>query len=119
MNNAQYVDRLIANTGTTFSQADRDALIEALSTQAKTQAQVLRMIAESQAFYEAEYNVAFVEMQYFGYLRRNPQDAPDNNLEGFNYWLSKLNGFGGDFRKAEMVKAFLSSTEYRQRFGTP
>jgi hypothetical protein len=33
--------------------------------------------------------------------------------------LSKLNQFGGDFRRAEMVKAFISSTEYRQRFGQP
>jgi hypothetical protein len=49
-------------------------------------------------------------MQYFGYLRRDP------DAEGYNYWLSKLSSFGGDYRKAEMVKAFLSSTEYRDRF---
>ena len=55
--------------------------------------------------------------QYFGYLRRNPDDPPDTNFNGFNFWLNKLNQFGGDFRAAEMVRAFLSSTEYRQRFG--
>jgi hypothetical protein len=60
---------------------------------------------------------AFVEMQYFGYLRRNPQDPPNTDLSGFNFWLNKLNEFGGDFRRAEMVKAFLVSGEYRQRFG--
>jgi hypothetical protein len=37
----------------------------------------------------------------------------------FLFWLAKLNLFGGDFRRAEMVKAFISSTEYRRRFGTP
>jgi hypothetical protein len=58
-------------------------------------------------------------MQYFGYLRRNPNDDPDSNLNGFNFWLNKLNQFKGDFVAAEMVKAFLSSGEYRQRFGTP
>ncbi|HYH87214.1 MAG TPA: DUF4214 domain-containing protein, partial [Pyrinomonadaceae bacterium] len=57
-------------------------------------------------------------MQYFGYLRRNPDDAPQANLdfEGYNFWLSKLQQFGGDFHRAEMVKAFLESTEYRARF---
>ena len=118
MGDAQYVDTLIANTGATFSQTDRNALVDALSTHAKSRAQVLRMIADHRAFYDSEFNAAFVEMQYFGYLRRNPQDAPDNDLVGFNYWLNKLNEFGGDFRRAEMVKAFLSSTEYQQRFAT-
>jgi hypothetical protein len=50
-------------------------------------------------------------MQYFGYLRRDP------DAEGFNFWLNKLNQFGGNHERAEMVKAFLSSSEYRERFG--
>ena len=56
-------------------------------------------------------------MQYFGYLRRNPNAAPDNNFDGLLFWLNKLNQFNGNFVDAEMVKAFLVSTEYRQRFG--
>ena len=56
-------------------------------------------------------------MEYFGYLRRNPTDAPDGNDSGYQFWLAKLNSFGGDFRKADMVKAFILSSEYRQRFG--
>jgi hypothetical protein len=58
-------------------------------------------------------------MQYFGYLQRNPYDAPESTLDyqGFNFWLSKLNSFGGDYIKAEMVKAFITSDEYRHRFG--
>lgn len=119
LDNTQYVDTLIGNTGAVFSPLDRAALINALDFNVKTRAQVLREIAENQAFYDSELNAAFVEMQYFGYLRRNPQDAPDNNLDGFNYWLNKLEQFGGDFRKAEMIKAFLASDEYRRRFGTP
>ena len=58
-------------------------------------------------------------MQYFGYLQRNPDEAPDINLEGYYFWLNKLEQFGGDFRRAEMVKSFLVSTEYRARFGAP
>jgi len=56
-------------------------------------------------------------MQYFGYLRRNPNDAPDGNFERFNFWLTKLNQFNGNFVDAEMVLAFISSDEYRHRFG--
>ena len=57
-------------------------------------------------------------MQYFGYLRRNPSDAPEANLNyaGWNFWLGKLDEFNGDYVRAEMVKAFLDSTEYRTRF---
>ncbi len=69
-------------------------------------------------------------MQYYGYLRRNPDDAPDNNFSGYDFWLTKLDQFtlpGEDVRnetvalnrvkRAEMVKAFLVSSEYRERFG--
>ena len=45
--------------------------------------------------------------------RRDPDEA------GFNFWLNKLTQAGGDFRKAEMVKAFINSAEYRARFGAP
>ena len=77
---------------------------------------MLRKIAEKENFAAAEFNRAFVLMQYFGYLRRSPDDAPDSNFAGFDFWLSKMNTFGGDFRAAEMVKAFISSIEYRHRF---
>jgi hypothetical protein len=58
-------------------------------------------------------------MQYFGYLRRNPFDPPEPtlNFDGYNFWLNKLNQFNGNFIQAEMVKAFIISGEYRQRFG--
>jgi hypothetical protein len=62
---------------------------------------------------------AFVLMEYFGYLRRNPDAAPEASLNfaGFNFWLAKLDSFSGNFLNAEMVKAFISSAEYRHRFG--
>src|SRR5207253_1886849 len=55
--------------------------------------------------------------QYFDYLRRNPNTAPDSDYTGYDFWLTKLNQFNGNFVAAEMVKAFITSTEYRQRFG--
>jgi hypothetical protein len=58
----------------------------------------------------AKFNEAFVMMEYFGYLRR------DTDAGGFQFWLSKLNQFGGNFEQAEMVKAFIVAGEYRDRF---
>ncbi|HEX4631472.1 MAG TPA: TIGR03118 family protein [Chthoniobacterales bacterium] len=113
---AQFVDALYANAGITPSATERtDAINEfggasGTSDQA-ARARVLRRVAENTTFAQNEMNKAFVTMEYFGYLRRDPDTA------GFNFWLNKLNSFGGDFIKAEMVKAFLSSSEYRQRFG--
>lgn len=91
--------------------AFRDALVAGLNAATETRATVLRKIAESEELGSNEFNKAFVTMQYFGYLRRDP-DAP-----GFNFWLNKLNAFNGNFVNAEMVKAFITSTEFRQRFG--
>jgi hypothetical protein len=73
-------------------------------------------VAEDADLYNAEFNRAFVLMQFFGYLRRNPNDAPDADYSGFDFWLTKLNQFNGDYINAEMVKAFINSNEYRQRF---
>jgi Calx-beta domain/Domain of unknown function (DUF4214) len=119
MSAAQFVDALNANAGNQLSQTERDQLVNDLSTTAKTRAQVLRAIAEHPKLIEAERSRAFVLMQYFGYLRRNPDDAPEVGLDhtGYDFWLTKLNGADDNFFDAEMVKAFLSSIEYRQRFG--
>jgi len=78
----------------------------------------LRRVAENSTLAQQEFNRAFVLMQYFGYLRRNPNDAPEATLDfqGYNFWLNKVNAFNGDFANAEMVKAFITSIEYRQRF---
>jgi hypothetical protein len=77
----------------------------------------VRAVAENATLQQRETNKAFVLMQYFGYLRRNPDDAPDADFTGYNSWLTKLNQFNGDFVQAEMVRAFITSIEYRQRFG--
>ncbi len=76
-------------------------------------------MSENSTLQQQEFNRAFVLMQYFGYLRRNPNDAPEPTLDfqGYNFWLNKLNGFNGHFARAEMVKAFIASAEYRKRFG--
>ena len=80
---------------------------------------VLRAAAEDADLVSAESNHAFVLMQFFGYLRRNPNDPQDTDYSGNDFWLTKLNQFNGNFVSAEMVKAFITSGEYRQRFGAP
>jgi uncharacterized protein (TIGR03118 family) len=91
--------------------AFRDSLVAGLNGATETRATVLRKVSEAQELKDLNFNSAFVAMEYFGYLRRDPDTA------GFNFWLTKLNAANGDFIAAEMVKAFISSSEYRQRFG--
>jgi hypothetical protein len=114
---AQFVDTLNQNADGALSAPERNQLVSELSSGAKTRAQVLRAVAEDTDLARNEFNKAFVLMQYFGYLRRNPNDLPDSNFNGYDFWLGKLNQFNGNFVEAEMVKAFLTSGEYKQRFG--
>ena len=121
---ATFVDSLFANAGVTPSASDRAAAINEFGGAGNTadtaaRARAFRKVAENSAFVDLEFNRAFVLMQYFGYLRRNPNDPPEPNLDfsGYNFWLNKLNQFNGNFINAEMVKAFITSGEYRHRFG--
>ena len=122
MTPAQFVDRLNIDTGNVLSSTDRATAIALFGSATDTsnitaRAQALRQAAENQNLQTAEFNRAFVLMQYFGYLRRNPNEAPDPDYTGFDFWLTKLNQFNGNFVAAEMVKAFITSSEYRNRFG--
>jgi hypothetical protein len=118
----QFVDALFTNAGVTPPATERTAIINEFGGATNTadtavRARVLRRVAENSLLAQQEFNKAFVLMQYLGYLRRNPSDAPDRNFDGYNFWLGKLNQFDGNFVNAEMVKAFIVSGEYRQRFG--
>src|SRR5690242_20615960 len=115
LTNAQYVDKLFATEGITPTPTERNNLVDSLdhctfTIGCPTRWSVLRKIVENPAFDQKVFNEAFVTMEYFGYLRRDP------DADGFQFWLAKLNQFNGDFNQAEMVKAFISSTEYRSRF---
>jgi hypothetical protein len=49
-------------------------------------------------------------MQYFGYLRRNPDQG------GYDFWLNAVNGQPNNLRG--MICAFITSQEYQQRFSS-
>ncbi len=121
---AQFVDMLYLNAGVTPSASERTSVIGEFGSATNTtdtaaRGRVLRSVAENTTVKQQEFNRAFVLMQYFGYLRRNPNDPPEPglNFAGYNFWLNKLNQFNGNFADAEMVKAFIVSSEYRGRFG--
>ncbi|HEX8291712.1 MAG TPA: Calx-beta domain-containing protein [Pyrinomonadaceae bacterium] len=116
---AQFVDALNATAGSPLSQAERDqqvADLTAAGNNASGRAAVLAAVVEDTDFRTAEFNRAFVLMQYFGYMRRNPNDPPDATFDGYSFWLGKMIQFNGNYIAAEMVKAFISSDEYRNRF---
>ena len=124
MTPTQFVNALYANAVVTPSAEERNSVIAEFGSATNTtdtaaRARALRRVAENAALGQQEFNRAFVLMQYFGYLGRNPNDAPEPglNFDGYNFWLTKLNQFNGNYIAAEMVKAFITAAEYRQRFG--
>ncbi len=125
MNNAQYVAALLghynltqiltpdpaAPDGNVYITLTDNDLVTRLNAGTLTRGQVLRAVADSNEVLGAEFNRAFVAMQYYGYLRRTPEAA------GYNAWLTYLDAHPQDFRT--MVNGFMNSVEYRLRFGQP
>lgn len=121
MTPAEFVDKLFANAAVTPSDSDRSAALAEFGSSSNTsdaaaRARALRRGAENATLAQKEFDAAFVLMQYFGYLRRDPNTGPNTNFDGYKFWLDKLNSFSGNYQNAEMLKAFLVSTEYRGRF---
>ena len=131
LNAFTYVDTLFANEGVVPTANERQAAINAYGTgNTFGRAAALKSVIESDTVFNVQYNAAFVLMQYFGYLRRDADDAPDNNFNGYDFWLNKMNqaSVAGEnlrnddvalarVKRADMVESFLVSTEYRARFG--
>ena len=107
LSDAAYVNALVSTAGVTLP--NKQALIDDLVAGRKTRAQVLRAVAESAQVAAKFFNKAFVVMEYFGYLHRDPDIL-------YLKWLDLLNRTG-DFRV--MVNGFVNSLEYRSRFGPP
>lgn len=105
LDNSGFVNKLEQTAGVTLS--NKADLIAALNG-GQTRAQVLRTVIESQPVFDKFFNRGFVSMQYFGYLRRDPDTI------GFQNWLNTLNADPQNFR--HMIFGFIYSTEYRTRF---
>jgi hypothetical protein len=118
----QYVDRLFTHAAITPTSSERSNAIAEFggavtASNAAARGRALLDVTQNPNFQTRELNRSFVQMEYFGYLRRNPNDAPDGNFAGYDFWVNKLNAFSGNYITAEMVKAFINSGEYRRRFG--
>jgi hypothetical protein len=109
LNNTQYVDMLLNTAGVTLlpSPATRQAVIDGLNNSSLTRAQVLRQIVESSEVSTKYNHQAYAVMEYFGYLRRQP-DA---------FYLDWITVLDQTNDPRGMVTGFVNSQEYRNRFG--
>ena len=127
-----YVNKLAANLGVTLTPSEFNIAVESYAQTVEGRAATLRNVVELNSVYNRQFNAAFVLSQYIGYLRRNPNDTPDTDYSGFDFWLAKMDSFSlpgenvrdeavalARVRRAEMVRAFILSSEYRGRFGQP
>jgi hypothetical protein len=108
MTNDRYVDTLVSNAGIGLAPAERADLIEKLNGGGLTRAQALIAIVDHPKLVKKEESRSQVLLHYFGYLRRNPDDPPDNSLDGFNFWVRKLETSGDSGR---LPSAFTESFE--------
>ena len=127
----QFADKLFANAGAAPVAAEREAVVAAYGVgNAQGRAAALTASLDTGAVYNRLYNPGFVLVEYFGFLRRDPEDPPDSDLSGFDFWLGKMDSFTGAgedarlepdafgrIKRAEMVRAFILADEYRKRFG--
>jgi hypothetical protein len=142
LTNRQYVDKLFQTTGIQATENDKASLAASLDNSSDTRATALHKVVEGivinsdnsktfttpygEDFYLKQFNAGFVQMEYFGYLRRDP------DASGYQHWKDKLDFFStqrtgnygtyltaqqGEYITAEMVRAFIVSDEYRRRFG--
>jgi hypothetical protein len=115
MTAAQFVDALMVVASRSSSvrlASERSELLALYNGSDAGRVTIIRRVAESDGFAHAEYNRAFVMMQYFGFLRRDPDER------GFEFWLTVLqNQPANPAAYRAMVCSFLSSAEYQSRFG--
>lgn len=113
------------------SASERQTAIDAFGGgDATDRAAAMRKVMESASVFRWYYNRAFVLVEYFGFLRRDPNDSPDTDWAGYDFWFGKMERLSlpnedvmipaaafARIKRAEMVKAFIVSSEYRLRFG--
>jgi methionine-rich copper-binding protein CopC len=105
LDNSGYVNALEATALVTLP--NKQALIDDLVAGRKTRAQVLRAVIETIEVYTKYVNEAFVVMEYFGFLRRDPDALYKGWIDQFNH--SNIHRL--------IIGGFVFSAEYRQRFG--
>ena len=104
----QFVDALLLTAGLNLDRAQFAG---------KTRAEIVRIVVESPEAFDKFFKEAFISMQYFGYLRRDPDPT------GYDFWFNRLPATrqeidaNPDQYIYDMVGGFVYSTEYQLRFG--
>lgn len=118
MSPATFVQSLLNTAGVT--NPNQAQLVSDLTAGTKTRAQVLRAIAESTQVSDKFYKQAFVTMEYFGFLRRDPEDchgSADPSQCGYIFHNARFNlGFDPSDIENVIVRGFMESPEYINRF---
>lgn len=109
LTNTDFVSRLFDSAGLIPFTSERQSAIAALN-QGASRASALQSVIENPTFKQREYNPAFVQVQYFGYLRR------DEDVDGYGFWLDKMSQQPNNYIR--MVCAFITSAEYQLRFSS-
>lgn len=90
LTNDRFVDELTATAGIVLTAEERAALIDKINNGEMTRAEAFLAVVNNRQFVEKEENRSLVLLHYFGYLHRNPDDAPDKDLTGFDFWLKEV-----------------------------
>jgi hypothetical protein len=108
LDNRSYVERLVRNTHVGFESSETDNLVTLLD-QGRSRGEVLLTIANDNRLIEKENDRSLLLLHYFAYLRRNPDDPPDRNLNGFDFWLQEL---AKHHDTGKIATAFQNSIEF-------
>jgi hypothetical protein len=116
MKAGEFVDQLliaISQNASVDLKAERATLIGLFDGTKAGRAAILARTISQPSVVDAEYNQAFVLVQYFSYLRRDPDET------GFNFWVNALKSkpLRDPDSARSMVCAFLTSSEFQNRFG--
>ena len=108
-----FVNALCNKAGIT--PATKQDLIDKLANGTRTPAQTVEafiLTPEMSGIGTKFYDRGFITMQYFGYLRRDPEQG------GFDFWVGQLMGPNAPHKQDYrfMVGGFLQSDEYHFRF---
>jgi hypothetical protein len=118
LSNAAFVQKLVDTAGVSIP--NQSQLVADLTAGTKTRAQVLRAIVESPQVDDKFYKQAFVTMEYFGYLRRDPEvcvGSPNPAQCGYIFHNERFKLTANkDFLENTIVRGFIESPEYINRF---
>jgi hypothetical protein len=112
LTDVQYVLALAANAELNLSDRERSDLATDLAAGRETRASLLVRISAHPHLSARDYNRAYLLCHYFAYLRRNPDDPPDHDLSGYNFWLAQLDRTR-DYRG--VTRAFIEADEYKRQ----